>query len=162
MPLKGRPVCKTSPDGKPGTTLLQVWRRLPKTRFYEDFKRSKCYARSFDLEKATDGTFLETFFTVQHDHIVFRLKNVNEGEVKKVWRYQAWDSYSPNEQKWRTLLSVYYMASNEKEVFVSAMHKLREFANLGYPVSVRKGACYRVARDGGGLAWLAAAKAQGA
>ena len=53
-------------------------------------------------------------------------------------------------------------ASNEKEVFVSAMHKLREFASLGYPVSVRKGACYRVARDGGGLAWLAAAKAQGA
>ena len=51
------------------------------------------------------------------------------------------------------------MASNEKEVFVSAMHKLREFASLGYPVSVRKGACYRVARDGGGLAWLAAAKA---
>ena len=44
-----------------------------------------------------------------------------------------------------------YMASNEKEVFVSAMHKLREFASLGYPVSVRKGACYRVARDGGGL-----------
>ena len=135
-------------------------------RFYEDFKRSECYARPLNLEEATDGTFLETFFTVQHDHIDFRLKNVNEGEVKKVWRYQAWDSYSPNEQKWRTLVSmlkkVDYMASNEKEVFVSAMHKLREFANLGYPVSVRKGACYRVARDGGGLAWLAAAKAQGA
>ena len=32
-------------------------------------------------------------------------KNVNEGEVKKVWRYQAWDSYSPNEQKWRTLVA---------------------------------------------------------
>ena len=61
-----------------------------------------------------------------------------------------------------TLNKVDYMASNEKEVFVSAMHKLREFASLGYPVSVRKGACYRVARDGGGLAWLAAAKAQGA
>ena len=41
---------------------------------------------------------------MQHDHIDFRLKNVNEGEVKKVWRYQAWDSYSPNEQKWRTLV----------------------------------------------------------
>ena len=87
-----------------------------------------------------------------------------------MWRYQAWDSYSPNEQKWRTLVAtlkkVAAMASNEKEVFVSAMHKLREFASLGYPVSVRKGACYRVkyrvARDGGGLAWLAAAKAQGA
>ena len=46
------------------------------------------------------------FFTAQHDHIDFRLKNVNEGEVKKVWRYQAWDSYSPNEQKWRTLVSL--------------------------------------------------------
>ena len=110
--------------------------------------------------------FWRRSFTVQHDHIDFRLKNVNEGEVKKVWRYQAWDSYSPNEQKWRTLVAtlkkVAAMASNEKEVFVSAMHKLREFASLGYPVSVRKGACYRVARDGGGLAWLAAAKAQGA
>ena len=61
-----------------------------------------------------------------------------------------------------TFFNVDYMASNEKEVLVSAMHKLREFASLGYPVSVRKGACYRVARDGGGLAWLAAAKAQGA
>ena len=29
---------------------------------------------------------------MQHDHIDFRLKNVNEVEVKKVWRYQAWDS----------------------------------------------------------------------
>ena len=58
-------------------------------RFYEDFKRSECYARPLNLEEATDGTFLETFFTVQHDHIDFRLKNVNEGEVKKVWRYQA-------------------------------------------------------------------------
>ena len=73
-----------------------------------------------------------------------------------MWRYQAWDSYSPNEQKWLQA------SATTKEVFVSAMHKLREFASLGYPVSVRKGACYRVARDGGGLAWLAAAKAQGA
>ena len=48
-------------------------------RFYADFKRSECYARPLNLEEATDGTFLETFFTVQHDHIDFRLKNVNEG-----------------------------------------------------------------------------------
>ena len=32
-------------------------------RFYEDFKRSECYARPLNLEEATDGTFLETFFT---------------------------------------------------------------------------------------------------
>ena len=27
-------------------------------RFYEDFKRSECYARPLNLEEATDGTFL--------------------------------------------------------------------------------------------------------
>ena len=26
-------------------------------RFYEDFKRSECYARPLNLEEATDGTF---------------------------------------------------------------------------------------------------------
>ena len=50
-------------------------------RFNEDFKSSECYARPLNLEETTDGTFLETFFTVQHDHMDFRLKNVNEGEV---------------------------------------------------------------------------------
>ena len=75
--------------------------------------------------------------------IEYRLKNANEGDVKKVWRYQSWESYSPSEQKRRTLVAtlkkVAAMASSEKEMMNSAMAKLREFAGLGYPASVRKG-----------------------
>ena len=93
-------------------------------RFYEDFRRSECYARPLDLEEASDGTFLETYFTVEHDRIEYRLKNANEGDVKKVWRYQSWESYSPSEQKRRTLVAtlkkVAAMASSEKEMMNSA------------------------------------------
>ena len=62
-----------------------------------------------------------------------------------MWRYQSWESYSPSEQKRRTLVAtlkkVAAMASSEKEMMNSAMAKLREFADLGYPASVRKDAC---------------------
>ena len=133
-------------------------------RFYEDFRRSECYARPLNLEEASDGTFLETFFTVEHDRIEYRLKNANEGDVKKVWRYQSWESYSPSEQKRRTLVAtlkkVAAMASSEKEMMNSAMAKLREFADLGYPASVRKDACCRVASSGGGAIWIVVALTQ--
>mgnify|MGYP006879408800 CR=1 FL=1 len=42
---------------------------------------------------------------MEHDRIEYRLKNANEGDVKKVWRYQSWESYSPSEQKRRTLVA---------------------------------------------------------
>ena len=71
----------------------------------------------------------------------------------KVWRYQSWESYSPSEQKRRTLVAtlkkVAAMASSEKEMMNSAMAKLREFADLGYPASVWKDACCHVASSGG-------------
>ena len=109
-------------------------------------------------------TFLETYFTVEHDRIEYRLKNANEGDVKRVWRYQSWESYSPSEQKRRTLVAtlqkVAAMASNEKEMVNSAMAKLREFADLGYPASVRKDACCRVASSGGGAIWIVVALTQ--
>ena len=77
-----------------------------------------------ELEEASDGTFLETYFTVEHDRIEYRLKNANEGDVKKVWRYQSWESYSPSEQKRRTLVAtlkkVAAMASSKKEMMNSA------------------------------------------
>ena len=34
-------------------------------------------------------------------------------------------------------------------------HKLREFADLGYPVPMRKRACHRLGRETGRLTWLA-------
>ena len=84
--------------------------------------------------------------------------------MKKVWRYQSWESYSPSEQKRRTLVAtlqkVATMASSEKEMVNSAMAKLREFADLGYPASVRKDACCRVASSFGGAIWIVVALTQ--
>ena len=82
----------------------------------------------------------------------------------KAWRYQSWESYSPSEQKRRTLVAtlkkVATMASSEKEMVNSAMAKLREFADLGYPASVRKDACCHVASTGGGAIWIVVALTQ--
>ena len=101
---------------------------------------------------------------MEHDRIEYRLKNANEGDVKKVWRYQSWESYSPSEQKRRTMVAtlrkVAAMASSEKEMVNSAMAKLREFADLGYPASVRKDACCHVASSGGGAIWMVVALTQ--
>ena len=47
-----------------------------------------------------------------------------------------------------------------EEVFISAMHKLREFEELGYPVNMRRSACHRVSLEGGGMIWLAVGMAQ--
>ena len=47
------------------------------------------------------------------------------------------------------------MAGDEQQRFISAMHKLREFADLGYPVPMRKRACHRLGRETGRLTWLA-------
>ena len=77
-----------------------------------------------------------------------------------------YDSYMPYEQKRSTLIAtlkkVDRMAGNKSERFVSAMHKLKEFADLGYPVRVRQYACYRVERETGQRIWLAVAKQQSA
>ena len=42
----------------------------------------------------------------------------------------------------------------------SAMAKLREFADLGYPASVRKDACCRVASSFGIAIWIVVALTQ--
>ena len=56
------------------------------------------------------------------------------------------------------------MGSDYEEVFISAMHKLREFEELGYPVNMRRSACHRVSLEGvskgGGMIWLAVGIAQ--
>ena len=52
------------------------------------------------------------------------------------------------------------MASDPVELHQSAMAKLAEFEELGYPVQIRKGACYRVSRETGQLVWVAVALAQ--
>ena len=52
------------------------------------------------------------------------------------------------------------MAGDEHEEFESALHKLREFAQLGYPMRVRRRACYKVRDDTGRMMWREVAKTQ--
>ena len=109
------------------------------------------------LEEADDGTFLETSFDIAHGVMRYRLKNVNAGGEKKMWRYHSFDSYTTTEQKRSTMLAtlkkVDFMASDEIERFYSAVDKLREFEALGYPANVRRGACGVLLKERASLAW---------
>ena len=46
-------------------------------------------------EAGNDGTFLETRFQIPDDAFVFKLKNDNEGDKIRLWRYQHFYSNSP-------------------------------------------------------------------
>lgn len=48
------------------------------------------------------------------------------------------------------------MASDSEERMASALDKLREFEELGYPAAVRRAACLVVARENRGVELLAA------
>ena len=67
------------------------------------------------------------------------------------WRYQHFSSYGGYSQKRATLFAclrkVHAMASNEEQLKISALAKLREFERLAYPVGIRKFACAVLARD---------------
>ena len=107
------------------------------------------------LEEATAGTlFLETEFRIEDGRVHYRLKNVNANGRKTVWRYHAYDSYTPAWQKKSTLVAtlkkVDAMASDRMEKWASAVDKLRELEELGYPVRVRREACGVVAAECGG------------
>ena len=88
----------------------------------------------------------------------YRLKNVNAGGEKKVWRDHSFDSYTTTEQKRSTMLAtlkkVDFMASDEVERFYSAVDKLREFDDLGYPATLRRGVCGLLLKERPSLAWI--------
>ena len=120
--------------------------------FVRDFEQSTCYWDPLKLEPGSDGVFLETAFECTDDQITFRLKNPNEeGGEPKVWRYQHFSSYGGYSQKRATLFAclrkVHAMASDEEQLKLSALAKLREFERLAYPVGIRKFACAVLARD---------------
>ena len=120
--------------------------------FLRDFEQSTCYWDPLKLEPGSDGVFLETAFECNGDQITYRLKNPNEaGGDPKVWRYQHFSSYGGYSQKRATLFAclrkVHAMASDEEQLKISALAKLREFERLAYPVGIRKFACAVLARD---------------
>ena len=133
-----------------------------KDRFCEAFQ-SECYMPPLKLEAQAGDTFLETTFRIEGDAMHFRLKNVNKDGAKQVWRYHAYDSYTPITQKRSTLVAVLKkvdkMASSDGERMESAVDKLREFQKLGYPLGEVMRACGRVAVEQGRGVWFAVAAA---
>ena len=107
--------------------------------FIRDFQESKCYREPLKLEEGKDGTFLETRYTVEGDSVRYKLKNDNEHE-NKVWRYQHYLSYAPFLQKRATLTAclkkVHKHASDQGNLYASALSKISEFRELGYPLDV--------------------------
>ena len=110
------------------------------------------------LEAGRDGTFLETRLWIEGDQIRFRLKNDNEGQDQKVWRYQHFDSNTPYLQKRATLTSclrkVQHQSSDKAAMGYSALEKIAEFRRLRYPTSILSKACTFLAASTGEGAWI--------
>ena len=59
-----------------------------------------------------------------------------------------------------TLKKVDFMAGDDEERFESAIDKLREFAQLGYPNRELASACFRMVQETQQPIWALVAKAQ--
>ena len=110
------------------------------------------------LEAGHQDTFLETRLKLENNRFQHWLKNDNEDGNGKVWRYQHFTSFSPFLQKRATLTAclkkVNNMACNDTVLYASAMDKLKEFHNLGYPRPLLKTACAYVAAATNNRRWL--------
>ena len=125
-------------------------------RFIRDLE-ADCYWPPLKLEPPpSGGVFLESQFEIRDRHIEFRLKNANEEETR-VWRYHHFASHSNETHKKATLMAslrkVHTYASEQRQTYLSATAKLREFSALGYPRSMRREACTVLARDTGNTIW---------
>ena len=131
-----------------------------KDRFITDFHKSECYWDPLRLEDGGEGTFLETSFTLDtNGNVSHWLKNVNEPDKEpKVWRYAHYSSYTPWASKRSVMIStlkkVNKMASNEENLVMSAYCKLKEFAELRYPIPALLRACSVVAVTTRNPAWF--------
>ena len=124
--------------------------------FLEDFKGS-CY-ETLKLEEGNDGTFLETRYWKLGNKIQYKLKNDNEKEQGKTWRYQHWHSNVPFMQKRATLTAclrkVQQQASAPAAMGTSALDKIAEFRRLRYPESVLWKACNYLGASSGNRTWI--------
>jgi hypothetical protein len=133
----------------------------------EEFEKKlklEVYKEPLTLKESEYGVFLESKFRIQGNYIFYRIKNVNENGERVVWRYSDYNSYGPIWQKLSTmnatLKKVDSLAGQGSELLESGLHKLREYANLGYPRKIRKEACFRMVDETGHKLWAAVAKAQ--
>ena len=130
--------------------------------FIRDFTKSTCYQEPLKLEEGKDGTFLETRFEIKQNTVRYKLKNDNEME-NKIWRYQHYLSYAPFLQKRATLTAclkkVQQHASDRDNLYASALNKIAEFRDLGYPLDVLKKACLFLGATSGEAMWLTVRRA---
>ena len=126
-------------------------------KFIQDFEKSDCYWSPLKLEEGDPNTFLESTFSIENNAIRFKIKNANESE-RKVWRYHEYDSYCHYKQKRATLMAclkkVQRLASDNEMLKTSAIAKLQEFKDRGYPRSIRTYVCAVLARDTGNTTWF--------
>ena len=129
-----------------------TWDRV---QFMNSF--ATCYDDPLKLEKAEPNIFLETEFTQFNNEVSHRLKNVNAKQPGKVCRYLHFHSYGDYTQKRTTLLStlrkVHKYASDDAELFESAIDKLMEFKILKYPKGILRYMCAIMARDNSSMIW---------
>ena len=128
-------------------------------RFLSDFEKSECYMDPLKLEPGKEGTFLETCFKVEGNRIRTWLKNDNVvGKPAKIWRYHHFHSHAPFRQKRATLISclrkVEAMASDDKAVWDSALDKIAEFQQLGYPRGMLWDACSKMGATSRNRTWF--------
>ena len=110
------------------------------------------------LEDASNGTYLETTYEVANGkELSHRLKNANETE-SKIWRYHHYNSRLDYTTKrailFSTLRKVHKMASNSKQLHISAIAKCEEYIKLHYPVGILKYMCSIMARETANYIWL--------
>jgi hypothetical protein len=114
-------------------------------KFTDEFISSECYQKPLELEEGNEGTFLEVRYRIEDNRIRYKIKNDNEGEETKVWRYQHFESNSPYAQKIATLTAtlrkVHNYSSDKGMLIEGAVSKLREFTRLEYPQATLKQVC---------------------
>ena len=138
--------------------------RWDSASFLRDFEESHCYWKPLRLEHGDDGVFLETAFTLLNNRVVHRLKNANELE-QRVWRYHDNGSYCSSKQKRAVFLAclrkVDKMASDNNQLWISAIAKLREFKSKGYSAPLMRYLCSIMGRDTRNVTWFKIRSANG-
>ena len=141
--------------------ILLVYAQTPRwdaARFVSDMQKSVVYQEPLCLEPGTDGTFLETRFTMDTRGFRYQLKNDNEDGRVKVWRYHHFHSNAPFLQKRATLTAclrkVHAMASDAGRLRASALDKVAEFRRLKYPLGMLRKACSYLGAATGEGTWI--------
>ena len=125
--------------------------------FRQQMELQKVFHKPLQLEDGGSTIFLQSEIMVEDKkEIKFRIKNENM-RSREIWRYHNYESDLKYNVKRAVVLGilqvVHKMASNESQLFISAMAKVMEFVQLGYPKGIMKYMCAIMARDTDNITW---------